>query len=222
MIRVNVAIRQICGIRGISSTTGVKPNFVLPTLPYPMDGLEPHISKETLEFHYGKHHKTYVDNLNKLAEQNKSIAGKTLEEIIKTVECPGPIFNNAAQIWNHTFYWNCMKPNGGGQPEGKLADAITRDFGSFESFKTAFTNKAVTAFGSGWAFLTRDTEGRLKIVECHDAMTPLRDGSGKPIITCDVWEHAYYIDNRNARAKYVEKWWNVVNWDFALRNYLEN
>jgi Fe-Mn family superoxide dismutase len=186
-----------------------------------MNALEPHISRETLEFHYGKHHKTYVDNLNKFAEQDKSLISQSLEDIIKAAPA-GPIFNNAAQVWNHSFYWNSMSPSGGGTPVGPLYDAINRDFGSFEDFKKQFTAKALSAFGSGWAFLVKDAGGKLKIVECHDAMTPLRDGSGKPLITCDVWEHAYYIDVRNARAKYIEAWWNVVNWEFAQQNYSTN
>ena len=203
------------GMRAFSSASGT---FSLPALPYAMNALEPHISKETLEFHYGKHHKTYVDNLNKFAEQDNSLQSRSLEEIISTAN--GPVFNNAAQIWNHTFCWNSLSPNGGGKPSGAIAEAIERDFGSFEEFKKQFSAKAVAAFGSGWAFLVKDASGKLKIVECHDAMTPLRDGSGKPILTCDVWEHAYYIDVRNARAKYVESWWNVVNWEFANKNYV--
>jgi len=215
--RLNVVTRQFLGSRFASTQTA----FSLPPLPYGMNSLEPHISKETLECHYGKHHKTYVDNLNKFIEQDASLRSKSLEEIIASVPA-GPVFNNAAQIWNHTFYWNSMSPNGGGKPSGALGDAINRDFGSFDEFKKQFSAKAVSAFGSGWAFLVEGKDGKLKIVECHDAMTPLRDGSGKPILTCDVWEHAYYIDVRNARAKYVESWWNVVNWDFALKNYVEN
>ena len=214
MLRLNQTIRQVVGARSFSS-------FTLPSLPYAMNALEPHISKETLEFHYGKHHKTYVDNLNKFAEQDKTLQGKSLEDIIKSAPT-GPVFNNAAQIWNHTFYWNSMSPNGGGKPTGELATAIEQDFGSFEEFKKQFSAKAVSAFGSGWAFLVKDSQNKLKIVECHDAMTPLKDGSGKPILTCDVWEHAYYIDVRNARAKYVESWWNVVNWEFASNNYRGN
>jgi len=212
MQRLSVAVRHTVPGRRLASTAP----FALPALPYGQTALEPHISKETLDFHYGKHHKTYVDNLNKFAEQDMSLQGKSLEDIIKSSS--GPVFNNAAQIWNHTFYWHSMSPNGGGKPTGPIANAIDRDFGSFDEFKKQFTAKAVGAFGSGWAFLVQDPQGRLKIVECHDAMTPLKDGSGKPIITCDVWEHAYYIDVRNARAKYVEAWWNVVNWEFANSN----
>ena len=216
MNRISTAASHVIQRRFMSKNTA--PFSLLP-LPYEMSALEPHISRETLEFHYGKHHKTYVDNLNKLAEQDPSLSKKSLEDIIKI--CPsGPILNNAAQVWNHTFYWNSMSPNGGGTPKGGLSDAIDRDFGSFDEFKKQFTTKALSAFGSGWAFLVKDSNGKLKVVECHDAMTPLRDGSGKPILTCDVWEHAYYIDARNARAKYIESWWNVVNWDFAESNYV--
>lgn len=192
--------------------------FSLPPLPYTLDALQPHISKETMEFHYGKHHQAYVDNLNKFVAAEASLQGKSLEEIIKSAPA-GPVFNNAAQVWNHTFYWHSMSPNGGGKPTGAIAEAIDRDFGSFDEFKKQFSAKATGAFGSGWAFLVKDASNKLKIVECHDAMTPLKDGSGKPILTCDVWEHAYYIDVRNARAKYVESWWNVINWEFANKNY---
>lgn len=192
--------------------------FTLPPLPYALDALQPNISKETLEYHYGKHHQAYVDNLNKFVAADSSLTGKSLEEIIKTAT-PGPVFNNAAQVWNHTFYWHSMSPNGGGKPHGPIEELINRDFGSFEEFKKQFSAKALSAFGSGWAFLVKDNaSSKLKIVECHDAMTPLKDGSGKPILTCDVWEHAYYIDVRNARAKYIDAWWNVINWDFANKN----
>ena len=219
MRRFNTSIRQVIGSRSVSTESATKgPSFSLPALPYGMNALEPHISKETLEFHYGKHHKTYVDNLNKFAEQDPSLRSKSLEDIVRTAPA-GPVFNNAAQIWNHTFYWNSMSPNGGGKPTGALARAIDRDFGSFAEFQKQFSAKAVSAFGSGWAFLVKGPDDKLKIVECHDAMTPLRDGSGKPLMTCDVWEHAYYIDVRNARAKYVESWWNIVNWEFASKNF---
>lgn len=188
----------------------------LPPLPYGMDALQPHISKETLEFHYGKHHQTYVTNLNGL------IAGtewesRNLEEIVRGTH--GPMFNNAAQIWNHTFYWNSLSPTGGGEPEGELAQAITRTFGSFAGFKEAFSKAAVGTFGSGWAWLVRNPAGGLEIVSTSNAATPLTDGK-TPLLTCDVWEHAYYIDYRNARAKYVEAFWNLVNWEFAARNFV--
>ncbi len=185
----------------------------LPPLPYAMDALEPYISKETLEYHYGKHHKTYVDNLNNLIPGTE-FEDLVLEEIV--CRASGPIFNNAAQVWNHTFYWNCMQPNGGGEPEGKLADAIRRDFGSFAAFKEAFSKAAVTLFGSGWAWLVKSGD-KLEIVQTGNAGNPMTSGQ-KPLLTCDVWEHAYYIDYRNARAKYVENFWNLVNWDFVAQN----
>lgn len=185
--------------------------FALPELPYTMDALAPQISKETLEYHYGKHHNAYVTNLNKLTE-GKPEAGKSLEELIKTTK--GPVFNNAAQVWNHTFYWNCLKPNGGGTPTGALLEAINASFGSFEEFKTLFTSMAVGLFGSGWAWLVKDSDGTLGVEAMSNAGNPLQNGQ-TPLLTCDVWEHAYYIDYRNARAKYVETFWNLVNWDFA-------
>ncbi len=185
----------------------------LPPLPYPMDALEPHISRETLEYHYGKHHNTYVVNLNNLI-QGTEFENMTLEEII--LKASGPIFNNAAQVWNHTFYWNSLSPNGGGAPSGAVADAINRDFGSFDAFKEAFSKAAVTLFGSGWAWLVKNGN-KLEIVQAQNAGNPMTDGK-KPILTCDVWEHAYYIDYRNARPKYVENFWNLVNWDFANQN----
>jgi Fe-Mn family superoxide dismutase len=186
----------------------------LPPLPYAMDALEPYISRETLEYHYGKHHKAYVDNLNNLIAGTE-FENLSLEEIL--LKAQGPIFNNAAQVWNHTFYWNCMmKPHGGGEPDGKLADAIRRDFGSFEAFKEAFSKAAVSLFGSGWAWLVKSGD-KLEIVQTSNAGNPMTSGQ-KPLLTCDVWEHAYYIDYRNARAKYVENFWNLVNWDFVAHN----
>jgi Fe-Mn family superoxide dismutase len=187
--------------------------FTLPELPYPKDALAPHISAETVDFHYGKHHQTYVTNLNNLLAQHPSFAGKSLEDIIRTAS--GPLFNNAAQVWNHTFYWHSMRPGGGGEPSGPIKTLIEKSFGSFSTFKEQFTARAVGHFGSGWAWLVADGE-RLEILDTHDAGSPLTMGK-KPILTCDVWEHAYYIDYRNARAKYVENWWNLVNWDHANR-----
>ncbi len=186
----------------------------LPPLPYAMDALEPHISRETLEYHYGKHHQTYVTNLNNLIAGTE-FENMSLEEII--CKASGPIFNNAAQVWNHTFYWNSLSPNGGGSAAGAVGDAINRDFGSFDSFKEAFTKAAVTLFGSGWAWLVKTPEGKLEIVQTSNAGNPLTEGK-TPILTCDVWEHAYYIDYRNARPKYLEAFWNLVNWDFANQN----
>ena len=188
--------------------------FTLPALPYAMDALAPHLSKETLEFHYGKHHQAYVTNLNKLVD-GTPMANLSLEEIILKSE--GGIFNNAAQVWNHTFYWHCLSPNGGGEPKGALLEAIKKSFGSFAEFKEKFSNAAVTQFGSGWAWLVKNTDGSLAIEQTSNAGTPMKNGK-KALLTCDVWEHAYYIDYRNLRPKYVETFWNLVNWDFVEKN----
>jgi Fe-Mn family superoxide dismutase len=187
----------------------------LPALPYAMDALAPTISRETLEYHYGKHHQAYVTNLNNLIPGTE-FEKMTLEEIV--TKSSGGIFNNAAQVWNHTFYWNCMAPNKGGEPTGKLADAIKSTFGSFDEFKKQFSQKAVTTFGSGWAWLVRNKDGKLSIESTGNAGCPLTAGQ-KALLTCDVWEHAYYIDYRNARPKYVESFWNLVNWDFVADNF---
>ncbi|WP_031434858.1 superoxide dismutase [Fe] [Methylomarinum vadi] len=189
--------------------------FELPALPYANDALAPHISEETIEYHYGKHHQTYVTNLNNLVPGTE-FDGLSLEEII--MKSSGGVFNNAAQVWNHTFYWNSLSPNGGGEPAGGLANAINRTFGSFEQFKEEFTKCAVTTFGSGWAWLVKNADGGLELVSTSNAACPLTDGK-TPILTCDVWEHAYYIDYRNARPKYLEAFWALVNWDFAGANY---
>lgn len=189
--------------------------FELPALPYAKDALAPHISPETIEFHYGKHHQTYVTNLNNLVPGTE-FEGLSLEEIVK--KSSGGIFNNAAQVWNHTFYWNSLSPNGGGAPTGGLANAIDRTFGSFEQFKEEFTKCAVTTFGSGWAWLVKNPNGTLELVSTSNAGCPLTNGQ-TPILTCDVWEHAYYIDFRNLRPKYLEAFWALVNWDFASANY---
>ena len=186
----------------------------LPDLPFAIDALAPHISKETLEFHYGKHHNAYVTNLNNLIPGTE-FEDMPLEDIIKKAPAGG-IFNNAAQVWNHTFYWNCLSPNGGGEPTGKLLDAINKAFGSFDEFKDKFTKSAVTNFGSGWTWLINGENG-LEIINTSNAGTALT--SGKTILlTCDVWEHAYYVDYRNARPKYVDAFWNLVNWDFVEGN----
>ena len=187
--------------------------FSLPELPYAKNALEPHISAETLEYHYGKHHQTYVDKLNGMVE-GSDLAGKSLEEIIQNAS--GGLFNNAAQVWNHTFYWHCLSPNGGGAPSGKLAELIDRDFGSFDDFVSQFNEKAVGNFGSGWTWLVQNADGKLAIVNTDDAETPLTTDA-KPLLTCDVWEHAYYVDYRNARPKYLEAFWKLVNWDFAAK-----
>jgi Fe-Mn family superoxide dismutase len=189
--------------------------FELPALPYAKNELVPHISEETVEYHYGKHHQTYVTNLNNLIPGTE-FDGLTLEEII--VKSSGPIFNNAAQVWNHTFYWNSLTPKGGGFPTGALANAINTTFGSYEKFKEEFTKCAVTTFGSGWAWLVKNTDGSLALVSTSNAGCPLTTGQ-IPLLTCDVWEHAYYIDYRNARPSYLEAFWALVNWDFAAANY---
>ena len=188
--------------------------FELPPLPYADDALEPHISAETLAYHYGKHHRAYVDNLNKLTAGTEW-ADKTLEDIIR--EADGGIFNNAAQVWNHTFYWYCLSPDGGGEPTGAVATRINSSFGSFADFRDRFTADAASQFGSGWAWLVSAPSGGLSIVTTSNAGNPLRDGD-KPLLTCDVWEHAYYIDYRNARPQYLEHFWDLVNWDFVADN----
>jgi superoxide dismutase, Fe-Mn family len=189
----------------------------LPPLPYAKDALQPTMSAETLEFHYGKHHQAYVTNLNKLVA-GKPEESKTLEEVILSSD--GGVFNNAAQVWNHTFYWHCMKPSGGGQPTGDLADAITRDFGSFDKFKEEFSQAAATQFGSGWAWLVLDKD-KLAITKTGNADLPMKHGQ-KALLTIDVWEHAYYIDFRNQRPKYIETFLtSLVNWDFVAKNLKE-
>jgi len=187
----------------------------LPVLPYEKNALEPHISAETIEYHYGKHHQTYVTNLNNLIKGSE-FENLPLEEIIK--KSSGGLFNNAAQVWNHTFYWNGLSPKGGGEPSGALADAINQAFGSFVAFKEKFTTSCVTNFGSGWTWLVKNAAGALEIVNTGNAGTPLTAGQ-TPVLTCDVWEHAYYIDYRNARPKYIGGFWNLVNWDFAAKNF---
>jgi Fe-Mn family superoxide dismutase len=187
----------------------------LPELPYPKNALEPHISAETLEYHYGKHHATYVTNLNKLISGTEFESAK-LEDIIK--KASGGIFNNAAQVWNHTFYWNCLSPKGGGEPKGGLAKAIDSAFGSFADFKEKFSASAAGNFGSGWTWLVKNAKGGVEIVNTSNAGNPMTNNL-TPLMTCDVWEHAYYIDYRNARPKYVEAYWNLVNWDFISKNF---
>jgi len=186
----------------------------LPPLPYDRTALEPHMSAETLDYHHGKHHKAYVDNLNKMIEGTE-LADAALVDIIRKAQ--GPMFNNAAQVWNHTFFWNCMKPAGGGEPGGALADAINKSFGSFAAFKEQFTDTAIKTFGSGWAWLVQRADGSLALVSTSNANTPIT-GDDTPLLTCDVWEHAYYIDYRNARPKFLEAFWNLVNWDFIASN----
>ena len=187
----------------------------LPALPYAMNALEPTISQETLEFHYGKHHQTYVTNLNNLIPGTE-FESASLEEIV--MKASGGIFNNAAQVWNHTFYWNCLSPNGGSAPSGGLAAAIDSAFGSFDEFKKAFATSAATNFGSGWTWLVKNSDGGVEIVNTSNAGNPMTDGK-TPLLTVDVWEHAYYIDYRNARPKYLEEIWNLINWDFVAANF---
>ena len=186
----------------------------LPPLPYANDALEPHISKETIEFHYGKHHQTYVTNLNNLIKGTE-FENAALEDIIK--KASGGLFNNAAQVWNHTFYWNCLSPNGGGEPTGAVADAINGAFGSFADFKEKFTQSAATNFGCGWTWLVKNADGGLEIVNTTGAGNPMTEGK-TPLLTVDVWEHAYYIDYRNARPEYLKHFWELVNWDFVAGN----
>jgi len=200
--------------KSVPAVAQVRHAFSLPQLPWEKDALMPHISPETIDYHYGKHHKTYVDNLNKM-----NIENKTLEELI-LFSGPGVVFNNAAQVWNHTFYWNCLAPNGGGRPTGKLAEMIDAKWGSFEVFQEKFNTAAATTFGSGWCWLVQNhSDETLDIMQTFNAGCPLTENVA-PILTCDVWEHAYYVDYRNARPKYVEAWWNVVNWDFANSNLM--
>ncbi|MDO6707090.1 MULTISPECIES: superoxide dismutase [Fe] [unclassified Photobacterium] len=189
--------------------------FELPALPYEKNALEPHISQETLEYHHGKHHNTYVVKLNGLIEGTE-FADKSLEEIIKT--STGGVFNNAAQIWNHTFYWHCLSPNGGGEPTGEVADAIVKAFGSFADFKAKFTDSAINNFGSSWTWLVKKADGSLDIVNTSNAGTPLTEAGVTPLLTVDLWEHAYYIDYRNLRPDYMNGFWALVNWEFVAKN----
>ena len=191
-------------------------SFTLPALPYATDALMPHMSPETFEFHYGKHHQAYVTNLNNLVGGTE-FAGMALEDVIK--KSTGPVFNNAAQVWNHTFFWSCLKPAGGGEPSGALAAAINAKWGSYAAFKEAFAKSAVGNFGSGWTWLVKKADGSVDLANTSNAATPLT-GADKPLLTVDVWEHAYYIDYRNARPKFVETYLNsLVNWDFAAANF---
>ena len=187
----------------------------LPKLPYKRDALEPHISQRTIDFHYGQHHAGYVKNLNNLIE-NSRFEKMSLEEIIKNSE--GSIFNNAAQVWNHTFYWNCMTPNANTKPQARLLNAIERDFGSFESFKQLFTKQAATLFGSGWLWLVQDNEGKLSLMQTSNAETPISQDNLKPLLTCVVWEHAYYLEQQNLRLAYINEFWQIINWQFVEKN----
>jgi len=188
----------------------------LPTLPYALDALQPHISKETLEYHYGKHHQTYVTNLNNLIKGTE-FESLSLEDIVR--KASGGVFNNAAQVWNHTFYWHCLSPNGGGAPTGALAAAIDAKWGSFDEFKKAFSQTAITTFGSGWGWLVKAADGSLELASTSNAGTPLTLAGKQPLLTCDVWEHAYYVDYRNKRPDYVAAFWHLVNWEFVAANF---
>jgi Fe-Mn family superoxide dismutase len=189
--------------------------FELPPLPYAKDALQPHISQETLEYHHGKHHNAYVVKLNSLLE-GKPEANMSLEQVIKTSS--GGVFNNAAQIWNHTFYWHCLSPHGGGEAKGAVAAAISKYFGSFAEFKAKFTDSAINNFGSSWTWLVKKADGSLAIVNTSNAGTPITEAGVTPLLTVDLWEHAYYIDYRNLRPKYMEAFWALVNWDFVNKN----
>jgi Fe-Mn family superoxide dismutase len=189
--------------------------FSLPQLPYAADALEPHISKRTLEFHYGMHHQTYVNNLNNLVPGTK-FENADLETIIK--EADGSIYNNGAQVWNHTFYFSSLSPNGGNAPTGPLAQAIDEAFGSFGAFREKFSQAATTLFGSGWAWLVKNRNGKLEIIKESNAGNPMRNGM-IPILTCDVWEHAYYLDYQNRRPDYIEEFWNCVDWDIVGKRF---
>jgi Fe-Mn family superoxide dismutase len=186
----------------------------LPELPFSRDALAPHISAETIDYHYGKHHQAYVDNLNRMIPGTEF---ETMELVDIVKSASGGIFNNAAQVWNHTFYWNCLSPQGGGEPAGNLMEAIDAAFGSFAGFKDEFSRTAVGTFGSGWAWLVKNADGTLVLESTSNADTPVKTGK-TPLLTCDVWEHAYYVDYRNARPGYVESFWNLVNWEFVAKN----
>lgn len=188
--------------------------FELPKLPYALDALAPKISKETLEYHYGKHHATYVNKLNELSKDTK-YETMTLEEVI--LKSSGAVFNNAAQVWNHTFYWNCLTPKSSGKPKGALLEAIEADFGSFDTFKEQFTKISLGHFGSGWGWLVKAENDKLELISTANAGNPMTEGK-KPLLTCDVWEHAYYIDTRNNRGEYLKNFWELVNWDFVAKN----
>lgn len=193
-------------------------SFKLPELPYSMNALEPHISKKTVEFHYTKHHQGYVNKLNGLVEGTEK-EKMSLEELI--LQNSGGIFNNAAQTWNHTFYWESLSPKGGGSPKGELADAITKKYGSFDKFKEEFSKKAATLFGSGWTWLVKTKSGDLDIIQAQNADNPITEGH-TPLLTCDVWEHAYYLDKQNRKPAYVDDFWNLVNWEKVNERYIEN
>ena len=196
----------------------MKINLTLPDLPFDKNALTPIITEETFDYHYGKHHAAYVNNLNGIVKDTE-LAHLSIEELIKKghADNNAPLFNNAAQHWNHTFFWLCLSPEGGKSPQGEIAERINRDFGSFDVFKEQFSTTATKLFGSGWAWLAEDERGKLEILGLKDAQTPITENK-KPIMTLDVWEHAYYIDYRNARPKFVENFWDIINWEFANNN----
>ncbi len=189
--------------------------FQLPVLPYEKNALEPHMSQETIEYHYGKHHHAYVVKLNSIVEGTE-LESRSLEEIVKT--STGVVFNNAAQMWNHTLYWNCLSPNGGGEPTGELANTISKSFGSFEKFQAKFTDSAINNFGSSWTWLVQKADGSLNIVNTSNAGTPLTEDGVTPLLAIDLWEHAYYIDFRNLRPNYIKAFWALVNWEYVVKN----
>ena len=199
------------------ATDTLRPQYEFPKLPYAMDALEPFISSETLGFHYGKHHRGYVNKLNALIQESEFVDAP-LEEIVR--KSSGRLFNNAAQVWNHSFYWKCMSPYGGGVPSGNLGRGMTRAFGSFESFKHFFKQTAVEQFGAGWTWLIKTRDGRLLVRETSNAANPLLTGE-KALLVCDVWEHAYYLDYRNDRARYINAFLNVVDWRFVEEKFME-
>lgn len=196
----------------------MKIDLTLPDLPFDKNALTPIITEETFDYHYGKHHAAYVNNLNGIVKDTE-LAHLSIEELIKKghADNNAPLFNNAAQHWNHTFFWHCLSPEGGKSPQGEIAERINRDFGSFDAFKEQFSTTATKLFGSGWTWLAEDGEGKLEILGLKDAHTPITENK-KPIMTLDVWEHAYYIDYRNARPKFVENFWDIINWEFANNN----
>ncbi|MES2965507.1 MAG: superoxide dismutase [Bdellovibrionota bacterium] len=213
MAQSNQSTGHTTSICDISTIRGP---FELPELPYPLEALEPYVSRETLELHHGKHHAAYVEKLNELLADHE-LKEESLEEIIRCSD--GALFNNAAQVWNHTFFWNCLTPNARQKPQGPFASAIDRTFGSFEKFKEEFSERAIALFGSGYVWLCQSPEGELELTSCSNAHNPLTKNLENPILTLDVWEHAYYVDYRNERKKFVEAFWNIVNWDFAEANF---
>ncbi|CAM9169145.1 unnamed protein product [Laminaria digitata] len=216
MLKMSVALMgALVGM--LAQSKSAMSQFVLPDLPYADDALEPYISAETISFHYGKHHAAYVNNLNAIIEEDPSLEGRSLWWFMRKTD--GTTFNNAAQFYNHNLYWNSLSPTGGGMPNGELLDAIVAAFGTYEAFETVFTSAASGHFGSGWAWLIMDRDGRITVYDTHDATNPVSEDLGFPLLVCDVWEHAYYIDYRNARSDYIESWWSLVNWEYASAEY---